>query len=168
MLEKRVQRHAEPAHHGLRGLVEHGGHGPDLGQARATEGHAERGGAGLGGVSVVPRVPGQSPAHLHAPRAGDAGGHRVQPGKPKEPAGRGVLQGPQPEPLPLEQRLHPVDVLIAGRAVEGSREIAHDLGVGVHRGERPAVRIAPAPHQQAFGAEVVEPGHHPGSVASPG
>src|SRR5215471_19996919 len=33
MLEMRVQRHAESAHDGLRRLVKHGGHGPDLGQA---------------------------------------------------------------------------------------------------------------------------------------
>src|SRR5689334_7297609 len=50
MLEARVQRHAESAHDGLRRLVEHGGHGPDLGQARAAERHAERGHAGLVGV----------------------------------------------------------------------------------------------------------------------
>src|SRR6516225_7170440 len=46
MLEMRMQRHAEPAHDGLRGLVEYGGHGPDLCQADAVEGHAKRGGAG--------------------------------------------------------------------------------------------------------------------------
>lgn len=74
-------------HHGLRRLVEHSSHGPDLVQADAVERHRERGPGRLGGIAVMPGMPSQSPADLDAPSAGHAVRHRVEAGEADELAG---------------------------------------------------------------------------------
>jgi len=43
VLEMPVRCHTEPAHHRLGRLVEHGRHGPDLGESHPAEGHVKRG-----------------------------------------------------------------------------------------------------------------------------
>ena len=165
VVEQRVRRHPQPDHDRLRRLVEHRRHRPDMVQADSIERHVRGGGGGLGGVPLVPRVPGQPPAHLHAARAGDAVGHRVQAGEPDELGRGGHLERPQAEALPVEEGLHAVDAGVAGRPVQGGREVAHHLRVGVHRRVRVPVRFAPPAHHQAAGADGVEPARHAARVA---
>ena len=149
-------RQPQPAHDGLGRFVEDRGHGPDLGQAHVVEGDAERGPGRLGGVSVMPGVPGQPPADLHAAGARHAVRQRVEAGEPYERAGRGYLQGPESEPLPVETRLDHLDQRVAGHAVQQVREEPHGLGVGVQLGERCPVGLLPASHDEPLGLQPIE------------
>src|SRR5580693_6775346 len=144
-------------HHGLGRLVEYSGHRPDLVQADAVERHRERGPGRLGGVAVMPGVPSEPPANLDAPGTGHAVRHRVEPGEADELARLGDLQRPQPVSLLVEPHLNAVDQRVAGRPVKRPGKEPHRLGVGVEDGERRAVGLQPAPHDQPVRADRVEP-----------
>ena len=61
----------------------------------------------------------------------------------------------------LESRLEPVDHRVDLGPVERSGEVLHDPGVGIDRGERLPVLVAPPPQHQPLGAQLR---HHPGRV----
>ena len=84
----------------------------------------------------------------------------------KRRAGAADGRSPQPEPLPPEEILDAVHEGVAGRAVQGSREVPHDLGIGAHRRERVPVFRTPAPHDQALRADDIEPVPHQRSRGS--
>src|SRR5690349_13758762 len=86
--------------------------------------------------------------------------HRVETGEADELAGVAPFQRPQAEALPLEPRVDPVRERVARLAVEGRHQIAHDLGVRVHRRERGTVRRQPAAEDQPFGLNPVESSVH--------
>jgi len=104
----------------------------------------------------MPGVLSQPPADLHAARAGHIRRHRVQPGVADEPAAGGHFERPQPVALVREAFLDQVDERVAGRRVERAGKELERLRIAVQLGERLAVGLDPAPHQQPVRPDRVE------------
>ncbi len=69
------------------------------------------------------------------------------------------LDRPQPPSLDRDQALDVARELIALRARERGREVAHDLRIAVQRGERRQVLLAPLAQQQAWRRELGHAGN---------
>src|ERR1017187_4450672 len=105
MLEPGALSQAKPAHHGLGGLVEYGGHRPDLVSAQTTERDAEGSGGCLGRIAVMPGAAGEPPAHFEAPGprppapgtlSGTLSGIGLSPVKPMNSAGPAISRAHSP------------------------------------------------------------------------
>jgi len=88
---------------------------------------------------------GEAPADFHAGRERRFEARDGEAGKSDERRHARHLDGPQAEAMFVEVGLDAVDHRVAGGAVEPRDEEFHDAAIGVHRGERRAILVAPAP-----------------------
>jgi hypothetical protein len=98
---------------------------------------------GLGGVSAPPLVLGKPPPDLD--RRGEVRlkrGHG-QTAESDEPPGPLDLDRPETEPKLLELRLDSGHELIRFVGGQDAREMLHDLGIGIYRGETLSIVLFP-------------------------
>src|SRR4029453_10694167 len=97
-----------------------------------------------------PEFHGETPAHFHARREVRLEGRNRETNEPDERDLAANLDGPQPEAVLLEMRLDSSDHHIALFMGQHTREVFHDLRVGVEPGKREAIGLDPAPQQKTI------------------
>src|SRR5712691_3166427 len=120
--------------------------------AERIGGMRERYPAALRRIALAPVRRDESPTDLQH-RTPQHRVRRVQSDEADEWRDAGHFDGPEAEALLLHPRHDPVEAGIGFLTRADSREVLHDSGVRVHRGERRAIAFAPRTKQQALGSE---------------
>ena len=151
--------HPDPLHDGARRLVDEAREGDDFFKLKRREGDTQRSLRCFGRKALSPMRFGQAPANLHAWREWQRPAGNRQAHKSNERARVGNFNRPVAPTAFFKFRLPDIDRSIACLARARRGKVFHDLGIGVHCGERLPVRGSPLTQPQARRCEFDRDGH---------
>jgi hypothetical protein len=145
-------RHApelEARHDGLRSPVVGARIGENFVQSQVPEGMRQRRRGAFGCKAMAPSASHEAPADLMVrPERMGRGKPWHDTGVPQKDA-FAVLDGPAGGAMVSVRRNIPIELGVAGPAIDGAALIGHDLAVGMHLGERPTMILAPVSKRQS-------------------
>jgi hypothetical protein len=164
-----VARHPELLHHTPGTGIGRDGHRDDLVKPNLTEAELDTRSRRLGGIAAAPVLAGQPPPDLD--RRGEVG-LEITLGQADEADERRSVENldatddfdpaehldrPQPPSALIDPVGDVACLRVAALPSVGRGEVAHDLGIGVHRCERLEVLRPPLAQQQPLGAQLGHP-----------
>ena len=148
-----VVGHPEALHDVPRALVANRGIRDDLVPSEELEPEVKGSGARLGGVTVAPGLPTESPADLDRRRERRSERRCRQTSETKESSVVASLHRPEPESVHFPVLENPGEEQVGRRAVEAPRHVPHDLGVAVDCRKWPTIRSTEPAQGHASGFE---------------
>ena len=148
----RIMRNSQPFHHAPRPYIGGYGERDNLGQLKLCKPELKCRPRAFRGITAPPVLRGQPPADLDARREMRLEWRQAQTDEACERRYTGDLDCPLGIPVPVEVSQNSLDPAIALFSRKNRGKMLHDARVGVHRGERRPVRVAPAAQDQPLGS----------------